>query len=116
MRIKKLYLLFIFIISLLISNLYYSNTKPSLIFENEKSSNIVLLIDDKNHYNVELHPLVTSIHDTSIIDNFHYQQFASFIYTTLFLTCLITKNKYLVIDKLQFASILFRYRHRVILS
>lgn len=117
MRIKKLYLLFIFIISLLLSNLYYSNLKPSLIFENDKSSNIVLLIDGQNYHGKEIISPVVSSNDNIIINaHFPYQGFSVFIFTlpvTIVLYILI--KKYPFIDKYEFTSIVFRYRYRVIL-
>ena len=65
MRIKRLYLLLIFVFSILMTNLHISNMKPSLTYE--KTPNLITLVDNVRGSQVSLIALDLSDHDHSFV-------------------------------------------------
>lgn len=74
MKIRRLYLLLIFIFSILITNLHYSGSKPPLI-DKVTSRNLVILADHIEGGNENLIPPDMSDYDHSFVTNDNYKSF-----------------------------------------
>lgn len=95
MKIKRVYLLLIFIFSIFLTNLHSSTIKPSLSYE--KSPNIIILVDGTKYSTDNLIPLDLSDHDHSFITIDNYKDFNPLIIITAIVCvslCLVERKKF----------------------
>ena len=117
MKLKRVYILIIFVFSLIISQLHFTSYKPPLL-EYKDSNNIVLLIDSRDFHSNEIVSAALP-HDNPIIvsDDISWKGLPFFISTAVLILCsyvIVKKNT--SIDRFQFGGIVFRYPHRVLLN
>lgn len=116
MKIKRLYLLFIFVFSLLITNLYYSNIRPSLI-EYKTNDNIVLVANNDFHNSEIISTNLTYQNDFIVEHHLSYEPIfiaAPVILVLIYTYRMKSKPQYFK-DIFEYYGIIFRYRKRILI-
>ncbi|WP_410208756.1 hypothetical protein [Fusobacterium sp.] len=117
MKLKRVYIFIISIIFLIISQLYFADSKPPLL-EYKDSNNIVLLTDSRDFHSHEMISATLPNDNPVIINNdIQWKGLPFFISLGIFILqkYLIGKKK-LSVDIFHFSGIIFRYPHRVLLN
>lgn len=116
MKLKRFYLLLIFIFSLFYSVQHF--TKPRPIFIEQSKNNLLLIPHNTPHLEKAI---ITSLTSYDFInngknDNENLYFTIPYTDTTIKKSCSINLKKIIYFYSYQFASIIFRYKTRILLS
>ncbi len=118
MKIKRLYLLLIFLFSILITNLHYSDSRPPLVDKNT-TRNLIILADNLEKPSENLIPLDMSDTDHSFVVSDNYKDIVP-IFLGLILSVLQLlrgSNRYILLKRVRgLYGIVFWDRKRIMLN
>lgn len=89
MRIRRVYLLLLFVFSLISTNIYYSHSKPPLL---EKNTSNIIILADNNSNSQEIITLNLDSNDNTFVNN-NYKDFIPILLIAFLSSTEMVKSK-----------------------